>query len=119
MATIDADTLYGTLSLLILKSLSDGPLHGLAISRQIHREADRVLRVDEGALYPALHRLERDGLVRGAWGVSDTRRRAKFYDLTPRGRRRLRQEIRRWVKHANAVAAVLELPAAWSERSDG
>jgi len=76
MTKIKADTLYGTLSLLVLRALSEGSLHGLEISRRIHDDAGEVLKVDEGALYPALHRLERDGLVAGEWGISEKRRRA-------------------------------------------
>ena len=70
MTKVEAGTLYGTLSLLVLQALSEGALHGLEISRRIHREADEALKVDEGALYPALHRLERDGFVRGESGAS-------------------------------------------------
>lgn len=115
MTKVEADTLYGTLSLLVLQSLSEGPLHGLEISRRIQAQARDALKVDEGALYPALHRLERDGLVEGEWGISDKRRRAKFYRLTERGERRLARDVQRWVRHANAVAAVLGVPAAWSD----
>ncbi|HSR41088.1 MAG TPA: helix-turn-helix transcriptional regulator, partial [Longimicrobiales bacterium] len=68
-----------------------------------------------GALYPALHRMERDGLVEGSWGVSDKKRRAKFYELTPRGRRRLEREVERWKTHTEAVGAVLELRPEWAE----
>ena len=113
MTKIEADTLYGTLSLLVLQTLSDGPLHGLEISRRIHADAEQALRVDEGALYPALHRLERDGLVEGEWGISEKRRRAKFYRLTEKGEQRLEREVRRWLKHANAVAAVLGVSGGW------
>lgn len=115
MTKVEADTLYGTLSLLVLQALSDGALHGLEISRRIHARAGEALRIDEGALYPALHRLERDGLVEGEWGISEKRRRAKFYRLTEEGKRRLARDVRRWVKHANAVAAVLGVPANWTE----
>ncbi len=111
---IDSDTLYGTLNLLILRTVSDGALHGLAISRRIHDDTANTLRVEEGALYPALHRLERDGLVQGSWGISDTRRRAKFYKLTRKGRKHMERESQRWINHANAVAAVLGRPGAWS-----
>lgn len=115
MTKVEADTLYGTLSLLVLRSLSDGPLHGLEISRRIQAQGQEALKIDEGALYPALHRLERDGLVEGEWGISDKRRRAKFYRLTERGKTRLERDVQRWIKHANAVAAVLGVPAAWGE----
>ena len=115
MTKIKADTLYGTLSLLVLRALSEGSLHGLEISRRIHDDAGEVLKVDEGALYPALHRLERDGLVAGEWGISEKRRRAKFYSLTAKGRARLERDIRRWLRHANAVASVLGVPNAWTK----
>ena len=115
MTKVEADTLYGTLSLLVLQALSEGPLHGLEISRRIHDEAGDALRIDEGALYPALHRLERDGLVTGKWGISNKRRRAKFYRLTAKGRRRRQREVARWLKHANAVASVLRVPTAWAD----
>ncbi len=114
MTKVEADTLYGTLSLLVLQALSEGPLHGLEISRRIHEDARDALKVDEGALYPALHRLERDGLVEGEWGISEKRRRAKFYRLTAKGKRRLARDVERWVKHANAVASVLRLSTGWS-----
>ncbi len=115
MTKVEADTLYGTLSLLVLQALSDGSLHGLEISRRIHNDTGDALKIDEGALYPALHRLERDGLVSGEWGISDKRRRAKFYKLTAKGKRRLQSEVARWLKHTNAVASVLRLPAAWAD----
>ena len=110
---IDSDTLYGTLNLLVLQALRSGPLHGLAVSRRIESEAGGSLRVEEGALYPALHRLERDGLVEGRWGVTDRKRRAKFYRLTRRGRRHLERESARWARHAEAVASVLRLTPSW------
>jgi len=106
---IESNTLYGTLNLLVLKTLADGQLHGLAISRRIHDTSHESVRVEEGALYPALHRLERDGLVKGEWGISEARRRAKFYALTAQGRTALEREVKRWTAHANAVASVLEL----------
>ena len=109
MGKVDSDTLYGTLNLLVLGALEDGTLHGLAIARKIREEAKEVLSVEEGALYPALHRLERDGLVEGSWGISGTRRRAKFYDLTKAGRSALQRERARWVRHTSAVASVLRL----------
>ncbi len=114
MGKIESDTLYGTLNLLILRTLSEGPFHGLAISRQIHADTQDKLKIEEGALYPALHRLERDGLVKGSWGVSETRRRAKFYKLTNKGRAHLEREVERWMGHTKAVAAVLKLRGAWT-----
>lgn len=98
----------GTLNVLILKALSWGPLHGYAISKWIQRSTDEVLRVEEGVLYPALHRLERDGLLDAEWGVNDTGRRAKFYSLTPEGKKRLETEVARWKRSSRAVSSVLE-----------
>jgi transcriptional regulator len=104
---IESDTLYGTLNLLVLQALRDGALHGLAVSRRIEAETRGQLQVEEGALYPALHRLERDGLVEGEWGRTDENRRAKFYRLTRKGRRRLEREAARWARHVEAVAGLL------------
>ena len=93
-----------------------GALHGLGVSRRIERETKGRLRVEEGALYPALHRLERDGLLEGSWGRTDENRRAKFYKLTRKGRRQLDREAARWARHAEAVAAVLDLSPSWIEQ---
>ena len=112
---IDADTLYGTMNLLVLQALKEGPLHGLAVSRRIESATKGTLRIEEGALYPALHRLERDRLVEGSWGRTDENRRAKFYRLTRRGRRQLEREAARWARHAAAVAGLLDLDSAWAE----
>lgn len=107
MGRIDSDTLYGTLSLLILQTLEAQPLHGLEIQRRIHAAAGEVLQVEEGALYPALHRLERDDLLVAHWGTSDKNRRAKFYALTPDGERQLAKARRDWLTHVRAVLRVL------------
>jgi len=107
MTPIDSDTLYGTLNLLVLRALSEGALHGLAIARRIHQTSQEALDIGEGALYPALHRMEREGSIVGEWGISDTKRRARFYSLTKTGRERLREETRRWMSHAQAVRSVL------------
>lgn len=109
MTRIDSTSLYGTLNLLILKTLAEGSAHGLDVARQIRGRTAGLLDVEEGALYPALHRLERDGLVEGEWGVSEKGRRAKFYGLTVAGRRRLERETERWVAHTRAVSRVLEV----------
>lgn len=106
---IDSDTLYGTMNLLVLQALRDGPLHGLAVSRAIEGASNGALRVEEGALYPALHRLERDRLVEGEWGRTAENRRAKFYRLTRKGRRHLDREAARWARHAEAMAGLLRL----------
>ena len=106
---IDSNTLYGTMNLLVLQALRDGPLHGLAVSRAIEGASNGALRVEEGALYPALHRLERDRLVEGEWGRTAENRRAKFYRLTRKGRRHLDREAARWARHAEAMAGLLRL----------
>ena len=109
MARVDSDRLYGTLNLLIMQTLADGTRHGLGVLRAIEQAAESGLQIEEGALYPALHRLERDGLIRGHWGLSESKRRAKYYELTKSGQRRCDQEIRRWLAHTTAVARVLGL----------
>ena len=89
MTNVQAGSLYGTLNLLVLRTLSAGePLHGLEIQRRIRDVSREVLQIEVGALYPALHRLERDGLVTSEWGISERRRRAKFYLITEKGRAR-------------------------------
>ena len=97
----------GTLNLLILKSLTWGPLHGYAISKWVLKRTEEVLRVEEGVLYPALHRLEKEGCLSAEWGRNDTGRRAKFYTLTPVGLKRLETETVRWRRSATAVETVL------------
>jgi transcriptional regulator len=97
----------GTLDVLILKTLIWGPLHGYAITRLIRRQTDEALLVEEGTLYPALWRLESKGLVEAEWGLSENNRKAKFYRLTPTGRRRLRQGTKIWEAYAAAVGKVL------------
>lgn len=106
---IDSTSLYGTLALLLLKALGDGPLHGLDVARRIRGRTEGQLVIEEGALYPALHRLERDGLIEAEWGISDRGRRAKFYSLTAKGRRRLERERAEWIEHTRAVSRVLEV----------
>jgi len=97
----------GTLDLLILRTLALGPQHGWAISERIQQISSDVLRVQQGSLYPALHRLERRGWIKAHWGTSDNNRRAKYYDLTPSGRKQLESEKRAWGKLTAAVAQVL------------
>jgi transcriptional regulator len=101
------DVVRGTLDVLILKTLSWGPMHGYAISQTILQQTDDALLVEEGALYPALYRMESKGWIEAEWGLSDNNRRAKYYRLTPDGRRRLRQEIETWSNYAAAVGKVL------------
>jgi transcriptional regulator len=105
---LGGDVLRGTLDVLILKALARGPRHGYAIAETIQQASDQVLRVEEGALYPALHRLELRGLLRAEWGASDNNRRAKFYALTAAGRRRLLEETSNWTRLSLAVTQVLE-----------
>jgi PadR family transcriptional regulator PadR len=103
------DLLPGTLDMLVLKAVSREPLHGYAIAELIHRRSDDALRVEEGALYPALHRLELRGLLASAWGVSENNRRAKFYRLTRTGRTRLAEESAQWNRIAAAIGRVMEI----------
>jgi len=98
----------GTLDLLILKTLALEPRHGWAISERLHQISSATLSIRQGSLYPALHRLERRGWIQAHWGVSDNNRRAKYYELTRRGRARLEAEISAWRKLSAAVARVLE-----------
>ena len=102
------DFLPGTLDMLILKTLSRGPLHGYAMAQFIHQASSDVLEVEEGALYPALHRLEVRGWVRATWGTSDNNRRAKFYTLTAAGRRALSSESDYWQRVSAAVTRVMQ-----------
>jgi PadR family transcriptional regulator len=101
------DLLAGTLDMMILQMLRAGPAHGLNIAQDIERRSDDVLLVEQGSLYPALHRLEKRGWIASFWGLSDTRRRARFYRLTPKGRRQLVAESSRWEALARAVARVM------------
>jgi PadR family transcriptional regulator, regulatory protein PadR len=100
--------LRDTLDMLILKTLNRGPMHGYAIVEYIHETSEDVLRVEEGALYPALHRLEIRGLLGAEWGVSDNNRRARFYRLTVAGRKQLAEETAHWRRMASAIARILE-----------
>ena len=103
-----SDLFTGTLDILILRAVAGGPLHGYAIGRRLRDRSDGVLNVEEGALYPALHRLEGQGLVDASWGPSETGRRAKFYRLTALGRRELENETAEWNRVATGVARVLQ-----------
>jgi PadR family transcriptional regulator PadR len=102
------DLLQGTLDVLVLKSLANGPRHGYAVSRWIHERTDATLRVDDAPLYKALHRLEHDGCVDAEWGVSESRRRARFYRLTGKGRRQLRAEQSALTRYMAALAKAFE-----------
>lgn len=101
------DVLRGTLDLLVLRTLAVEPMHGWGISERIQQLSSEVLQVNQGALYPALHRLEKRGLITARWGRSQNNRRAKFYRLTPPGRRHLAAEREGWVRFSDAVNAVL------------
>jgi len=103
-----ADLLPGTLDLLILKAASLGPLHGYGVLLRIEQMTRGALQIEQGALYPALYRLEHQGLLDTEWGVSDNNRRAKFYTLTAAGRRRLREETESWNRNAAAIATALK-----------
>ena len=102
------ELLQGTLDLLILKTLIRGPMHGYAVAEFIQQTSEEVLRVEEGALYPALHRLELRGLLVAEWGVSENNRRAKFYRLTALGRRHLAEEAERWKRVTLAIGRIME-----------
>lgn len=102
------DLLQGTLAALILKALSWGPLHGYGIARWIEQVTGDELLVEEGSLYPALHRLQARGLVTSQWNVSDTNRRVRCYTLTEQGRRQLRAELSRWERFSAAVSRALQ-----------
>ncbi|HXT16078.1 MAG TPA: PadR family transcriptional regulator [Gemmatimonadaceae bacterium] len=103
------DLPQGTLDLLILKALSLGPQHGWAISERLHQVSRATLQVPQGSLYPALHRLERQGWIRAEWGASENNRRAKYYELTRTGRRQLETETERWSRLTTAVSLVLDM----------
>ncbi len=102
------DLLQGTLDMLILKTLGVGAMHGYAIAWSIQQASDEVLRVEEGSLYPALHRVEQQGWVKAEWGVSENNRRARFYRLTPVGRKHLANETAHWQRLSKAVSRVLQ-----------
>jgi transcriptional regulator len=110
MADHNVEVLRGTLDLLILKAVSWGPAHGYAVARWIEQSTADVLRIEEGSLYPALHRLETRGWIDAEWGTSENNRRAKYYRLTPKGRAQLRLETATWTRFANAVFTALEAP---------
>ena len=105
--TNQAELLPGTLDLLILKAVSLGPLHGYGVLLRIGQISRGALLIEQGALYPALFRLVRQGLLKGTWGTSDNNRRAKFYELTASGRKRLREETDGWNRLVTAIASAL------------
>ena len=105
------DLLQGTLDMLVLKALALGPMHGWGISQRIQQISEDVLRVNQGSLYPALHRLEAAGWIEAEWGASDNNRQAKFYRLTKKGERQLKDETAQWAKMTLAVQRILETEA--------
>jgi transcriptional regulator len=102
------ELVQGTLDMLVLKTLTRGTQHGWGIAQFIHEISDDVLRVEEGSLYPALHRMELDGLIASEWGLSENNRRAKFYKLTAAGRKRLATEAESWNRLSGAIARVMQ-----------
>lgn len=105
------ELIKGTLDILILKTLSWGPMHGYAVSRWVRETTEEELTVEEGALYPALRRLEKKGWLAAEWGETETGRDARFYTLTEAGRNQLRAEVGTWQRYVAAMARVLEAPA--------
>jgi PadR family transcriptional regulator PadR len=103
------DLLQGTLDLLILRTLQNGPMHGWSISERIQQISKDVLQVNQGSLYPAMHRLEHRGWIRAEWGVSELGRRARFYTLTAEGRKQLEAETENWSRLAEAIGRVLKM----------
>jgi PadR family transcriptional regulator len=101
------ELVYGTLDMLILRTLRWGPTHGHGIAKSIERMSDDALKVEHGSLYPALQRLQQEGWIRAAWGVSRNNQRAKFYQLTAAGRRQLMTETSRWERFVRAISGVL------------
>jgi PadR family transcriptional regulator, regulatory protein PadR len=108
LTKLKGDVLQGTLALLVLKTLARGPMHGYGITVHIQRVSSDVLRVEEGSLYPALHRMEQDGWISAEWGTSDNNRRARYYRLTAAGRKQLAEEEKNWARLTEAVASVLQ-----------
>ena len=108
MPTAPLSLMQGTLDVLVLRALAEGPTHGYGVATLIRERTDGDLAVEDAALYQALHRLDRQGLVEAEWGPSENNRRARFYTLTRAGRRRLREEAANWRRYSRAVEAVLE-----------
>ena len=101
------ELMQGTLDMLILRTLRSGSLHGYSIAGKIQQQSDGFLQVEEGSLYPALHRMERRGWIKAGWGLSETKRKAKYYELTPAGREHLRTKARTWKRLVAAIGAVM------------
>jgi len=105
----DGDLVQGTLDMLVLKALARGAKHGYAVAEWIHESSNDVLHVEEGALYPALHRLDLKGLLSSEWGTSENNRRAKYYSLTAAGRKKLAEEAEHWRRMSGAIARVMQM----------
>lgn len=103
----DLDLLQGTLDVMILKALSWGPMHGFGIAKWIRQTTDELLQIDDGALYPALHRMAHRGMIGADWGLTENNRRAKYYKLTAQGRQQLRSRAASWDLYARAVSKVI------------
>jgi PadR family transcriptional regulator, regulatory protein PadR len=108
----ELELVRGTLDLLILKALSWGPMHGLAVVRWLEQVTQARLQVEEGALYPALHRMEQKGWLESEWGITEKNRKAKYYRVTADGRRQLSSELRRWSRYTEAVGLVISAEGA-------
>ena len=108
MARPKADLLQGTLDMLVLKTLALGPMHGWGIAQRLQQTSRDVLQINQGSLYPALHRLEQQGWIGSTWGNSENNRQARFYELTRAGRRQLMEERENWERLSGAVARILE-----------
>lgn len=108
MVETRTELLQGTLDMLILKTLTLGPMHGYDIVRRIQQVSDDVLQVEEGSLYPSLHRMEKRGWIEAEWGLSENNRRAKFYKLTRAGRRNLADEEGNWVRLSEAISKIMQ-----------
>lgn len=104
------DNLQGALALLVLKTLENGPMHGWGITLHIQSVSNDQLRIEEGSLYPALHRMEKEGWVKAEWGVSENNRRARYYRITAAGRKQLQAEKQKWESVAHAIGLVLRGP---------
>jgi PadR family transcriptional regulator, regulatory protein PadR len=105
----EGDLVQGTLDMLVLKALARGAKHGYSVAEWIHESSNDVLHVEEGALYPALHRLELKGLLTAEWGTSEKNRRAKYYSLTAAGQKRLQEEAEYWTRMSGAIARVMQM----------
>jgi transcriptional regulator len=103
----DLDLLQGTLDVMILKALSWGPMHGFGVAKWIRLTTEEVLQIEDSALYPALHRMEHRGLIDADWGLTENKRRAKYYTLTTKGRQQLRTRVSSWDRYSSAVSKVI------------